>query len=46
MTQKDRMEKGLWYDANCDREILAMRDVADDLCFQLNTTRPGDVEKR
>ena len=46
MTEKDKMEKGLVYDANFDHELLEMRKMADDLTFDFNNTRPGDTEKR
>ncbi len=43
MTHKERMELGLWYDANYDRELLALRENADELCFQLNQTSPKNA---
>lgn len=46
MTHKERLEKGLWYDANYDRELVELRTKADDLCFQFNQTPPGEAEKR
>ncbi len=46
MTQKERLEKGLWYDANYDRELLALRVRAEELCFALNQTPPGEDGKR
>lgn len=46
MTEKEKMERGLWYDANFDRELLELRLIAEDLCFDLNNTRPKDTEKR
>ena len=46
MTEKEKMEQKLWYDANYDKELLELRLVAEDLCFDLNNTRPKDVEKR
>ena len=46
MTEKEKMEAGLWYDANYDKELLELRLKAEDLCFDLNNTRPKDVEKR
>ena len=46
MTEKEKMEQKLWYDANYDKELLALRLTAEDLCFELNNTRPKDVEKR
>lgn len=46
MTEAEKMKKMLWYDANFDEELLEQRLVAEDLCFELNQTRPKDVEKR
>lgn len=46
MTQKERLEKRLWYDANYDPELLTLRAKADELCFLFNQTPPGDTEKR
>lgn len=46
MTHKQRMEKGLWYDANFDQELLALRDHADELCFCFNHTNPKNTEER
>jgi len=46
MTHKERLEKGLWYDANGDQELLELRTRADDLCFLFNQTPPGDPAKR
>ena len=46
MTQKERMEKGLWYDANFDPELLALRENAEELCFRFNHTSPQNAEER
>lgn len=46
MTEKEKMKLGLWYDANFDKELLEQRLVAEDMCFELNNTRPNDAEKR
>lgn len=46
MTEKEKMELGLWYDANYDKELLELRLTAEDLCYDLNNTRPKDTEKR
>ncbi len=46
MTEKEKMEQGLWYDANYDRELLERRLQADDLCFRFGQTRPSDTSKR
>lgn len=46
MTEKEKMKQGLWYDANFDKELLEQRLAAEDLCYELNSTRPKDMEKR
>lgn len=46
MTEKEKMELGLWYDANFDNELLELRLEAEDLCFELNNIRPKEAEKR
>ena len=46
MTEAEKMKKGLWYDANYDEELVNQRLIAEDLCFDLNNTRPKDTEKR
>ena len=46
MTEKEKMLQGIWYDANFDPQLVNQRLVAEDLCFELNTTRPADTEKR
>lgn len=46
MTNRERMEKGLWYDANYDLELLEMRNQADDLCFEFNNIRPRFEKER
>lgn len=46
MTENEKMELGLWYDANYDEELLEQRLAAEDLCYELNQTRPKDTEKR
>ena len=44
MTEKENMLKGLLYDANYNKELLADRLKAKDLCFKYNTTLPSDEE--
>lgn len=46
MTEAEKMRAGLWYDANFDKELLEQRLAAEDLCFELNQTRPKDTAKR
>lgn len=46
MTESEKMKLGLWYDANFDEELVQQRLAAEDLCFDLNNTRPKDTGKR
>lgn len=46
MTEREKMEKGLWYDANNDKELLNLREDAEELCYLLNQTSPKMQEKR
>ena len=46
IAEKDKMLKGEWYNANFDKELLDERMYAKDLCFQLNQTRPKDLQTR
>lgn len=42
MTEREKMLAGRMYDADHDRELLAMRDRAKDLCHRYNQLRPSD----
>lgn len=44
MTEKEKMLKGLLYDANYDKELGSERLKTKDLCFKYNTTLPSDEE--
>ncbi|MBR2188760.1 MAG: sugar O-acetyltransferase [Eubacterium sp.] len=44
-SERIKMERGEWYDANFDRELLRLRSVADGLCFDYNHTRPGSPDQ-
>lgn len=46
LTEREKLERGLWYDANFDEELCALRTRADDLCFDYNGTRPSDAGRR
>ncbi len=46
MTESEKMKAQQWYDANFDEELVTQRLLAEDLCFELNNTRPKEVEKR
>ncbi len=44
MTEKEKMLDQKMYDANYDKELIAQRERAKDLCFEFNQTRPSDTE--
>lgn len=46
MTEREKLNKGLWYDANYDKELLDQREKAEELYFLLNLTPPQLAEKR
>jgi len=41
MTEKDKMLKGEWYDANFDKELVEVRRKAEIYCYDFNMARPG-----
>lgn len=45
MKEKEKMLRGTLYDANYDKELLAYRLRAKDLCFRYNMTLPSDEKK-
>lgn len=46
ISEKDKMLKGQWYNANFDKELIDERMYVKDLCFQLNQIRPSDLQAR
>ena len=46
MTEHEKMQQELWYDANNDKELLNLREDAEELCYLLNQTSPKMQEKR
>lgn len=44
MTEKDKMQKQMLYDANYDRELIRERAAAKELCYDFNSLRPSDEE--
>lgn len=46
MTEKEKCEKGLLYDANYDRNLLLEREHCKDLCHEYNSLKYSDREKR
>ena len=46
MTEKEKMLKGLIYDANYDSELIAERMECKELCRDYNDLRPKEMEAR
>lgn len=44
MTEKEKMQKQMLYDANYDMDLLNERDRAKDLCYEFNQLYPSDKE--
>ena len=44
MTEKEKMQRQMLYDANNDRDLLDERTRAKDLCYDFNQLRPSDEE--
>ncbi len=45
MTEKEKMLAGEWYDANYDKELLAMRLKAEQDCYDFNHARPQSAQQ-
>lgn len=43
MTEREKMEKCLWYDANYDVQLGELRTAAKELCRQFGLTPPADT---
>lgn len=46
MTEREKLEQGLWYDANYDSELLLERAKADAMIFEFNNTHPQKTEEK
>ncbi|MBR1629159.1 MAG: sugar O-acetyltransferase [Lachnospiraceae bacterium] len=46
MTEKEKMQRQMLYDANYDSELRNDRRIAKDLCYEYNQIRPSDSESR
>ena len=42
MTEREKWEAGLWYDANYSPELCAEREKAEELYTEFNQTRPSE----
>lgn len=46
MTEKEKAELGLLYDANYDEEIVRERQRVNELCYEYNLLRPSQINER
>ena len=46
MTEREKLEQGLLYDANYDEELLEARAQCKDLCFSYNQLKPSLVSEQ
>jgi len=46
MTEKEKRDQGLLYDANYDKDLLLERKCCSDLCFSLNALAPSKEKER
>ncbi len=45
MTEKEKMLKGEWHNANFDETLLKERQKAELLCYDFNMSKPGSREQ-
>ena len=46
MTEKEKMQRQMLYDANYDTQLLAERRAAKDMCYDFNLIRPSDTRRQ
>lgn len=46
MTEKEKMQRQMLYDANYDTDLLQERMTAKELCYDFNHLRPSETEKQ
>ena len=46
MTELEKMQQGLLYDANYDQELLQARTRCKDLCFEFNRLKPSSLSEQ
>lgn len=46
MTEKEKMQKQMLYNANYDTELIKERKIAKDLCYEFNQLRPSETKKQ
>ena len=45
MSEKEKMLRGEWHDANFDHTLLEERRKAELLCYDFNMAKPGSAEQ-
>lgn len=46
MTEQEKMQRGLLYDANYDQELIQKRLICKDLCFAYNQLKPSQEQQQ
>ena len=46
MTEKEKVQKGLMYNPNFDKELTDERNKSKDICYEYNNLKPSELEKR
>ena len=46
MSEKEKMLRGEWHDANFDEALVAERGIAEQLCYDFNMARPNSEEQQ
>ncbi|MEG0378119.1 MAG: sugar O-acetyltransferase [Eubacterium sp.] len=46
MTEKEKMQAGILYDANYDKTLVEEREKCRDVCYDYNALRPSEIEKQ
>lgn len=46
MTEKEKRDKGMIYDANYDKELTEELTACKDICFEYNNLKPSQTEER
>ena len=46
LTEKEKVQRGLEYNPNYDQELIKEREIAKDICYEYNQTKPSDIEIR
>lgn len=46
MTEQEKMQRGLLYDANYDQELIQKRLICKDLCFAYNQLKPSQEQEQ